>query len=752
MRARTVLAGVAFLLLAGLSGRAAVTLEWAADGVTVGAGAAARYLGSMAPDGSGGAFVVYAPGPNGVRAQRLDASGGRLWGDQGAAVYDAAPSPEYPGVLGDGAGGCFVSWYDRRGDGNAHCFVQRLDGGGAAQWPFGGVVLAPGKPASSWGAPGMRLDGAGGVHVAWAGDGDIRVQHLGAGGNPLWVAGGAVACPFVGTGGGTFPQLAGDGAGGLFVSWWDHRSDSEGDVFVQRLDGDGTLHAGWPDSGVAVCQVAGFQSPPRIVEDGAGGAILAWQDVRNSTPDQPVWGQRIDGSGSLLWGPANGVQLTPPANSQDNVGNVFGMGLVTDGAGGVVLTWKQGSGDYNDTQILAQRFGPSGSALWNGGDPVAVCDAPGGQQDPRITADGAGGAFIVWTDQRDGDVMNYSEDVYGQHVDASGALLWGASGEGFAICAPPGASSLQSDPQVVPDGAGGAIVAWTDWRGDWTSDTRAQRVTGSEPPGPVAVRQYVLPNRIVRTVDEKRPSRNLLTFTGQLDTGPEAAALDGPLTFRIGAFERQVPAPVADGRGVLHARDSVLDVTIVPGPGGSSRCTLTAKVKGPDVAAIPSNARLDFSVTCGDVKAPGGCEIKGGRYVRGGGLPPGTTLLASARAKLVGKDSGKDSFAVQFVMTPGPRPDIGGNIVFGFGDVYFAAIPVERFKGHGGTSTFHDPKHVLPSMTVNFRKGLITVTGTKARLGPFVAGAQPVRFTVGPEEEPAVIDVRMVLKGTSLKY
>jgi hypothetical protein len=82
--------------------------------------------------------------------------------------------------------------------------------------------------------------------------------------------------------------------------------------------------------------------------------------------------------------------------------------------------------------------------------------AQGGQHYPKIIPDGTGGAIVTWDDWRG---TFTAPDVYAQRVDASGAPLWTTNGAAL--------SNLvyeQESPAIVTDGSGGAILAWTDYR------------------------------------------------------------------------------------------------------------------------------------------------------------------------------------------------------------------------------------------------------------------------------------------------
>jgi len=172
-----------------------------------------------------------------------------------------------------------------------------------------------------------------------------------------------------------------------------------------------------------------------------------------------------------------------------------------------------------------------------------------------------------------------------------------------------------------------------------------------------------------------------------------------------------------------------------------------------DWVAAAADGPVTFRFRCGEIDTASTCTVTKGKYVRGGALPDGTTLLYSASAKLVGQgDTARDSFEVQFVIAPDTVPATVPDIVFAFGNEYSRTVPGSSFTRRGTVLTFRDGTNALPSITVDFAKGTITVKGKDVGLGPFVAGGQPVRFVIGPVGEPAVIDVRMSLNGSKLSY
>ena len=102
---------------------------------------------------------------------------------------------------------------------------------------------------------------------------------------------------------------------------------------------------------------------------------------------------------------------------------------------------------------------------------TAICAASGDQREPQIIPDGSGGAIITWEDPRSG-TNNY--DIYAQRVDSGGTVQWTTNG--VAICT---ASANQRFPQITSDGSGGAIITWWDVRSGTNWDIYARRIDSS---------------------------------------------------------------------------------------------------------------------------------------------------------------------------------------------------------------------------------------------------------------------------------
>jgi hypothetical protein len=248
------------------------------------------------------------------------------------------------------------------------------------------------------------------------------------------------------------PLIVSNGASGAIVCWEDYRN-GEVDIFAQRILSSGAVDPAWPTAGRAI--VVGFseQEDLAMAVDGSGGALIAWaQPGGGLTRD--IYVKHVLASGAIdpAW-PANGRAMIVDSYDQASTA------MVADGAGGAILSWddQRGSAGGGGRNIFAQHVLSTGAldAAWPDTAQV-ICHHAGDQMYPRMVTDGAGGAIVTWQDVRNGE-----SDIYAQHVTSTGAVDPAWPTDGRALCT---AAQQQLFPTIVPNGAGGAVVAWEDRR------------------------------------------------------------------------------------------------------------------------------------------------------------------------------------------------------------------------------------------------------------------------------------------------
>jgi FlgD Ig-like domain len=149
-----------------------------------------------------------------------------------------------------------------------------------------------------------------------------------------------------------------------------------------------------------VCTDPGYQEAPELVPSGVGGAIVAWVDARSGNN---IYAQRLNASGVGQWIP-NGVAVCTPGNAI-----VYAQypGIAPDGAGGAFLTWTNLV--YNG--IFAQQVNFNGLVQW-GPNGAVLSTASGERRRPTIAyfPQGGTGAVVTWQDQRNEPLHVY--DIY----------------------------------------------------------------------------------------------------------------------------------------------------------------------------------------------------------------------------------------------------------------------------------------------------------------------------------------------------
>lgn len=431
--------------------------EWAPDGITVCSAAGEQVSPALIADGTGGAIVIWEDTRNAVRniyAQRIDASGTALWATDGVAACPFPFNQLTSQLVSDGLGGAIIVWEDiRHGVANKDIYAQRLDASGTPRWTTEGVAVCRAPYDQS--GPKLVTDTAGGAIIAWtdyrSGSGDIYAQRINASGLPLWGNDGLAVCEVEDTQGAV--ELVADGAAGAILLWADFRTSAvtARDIYGQRLDAAGRLL--WTLGGVPVCSAGGNQNRPKLIADGAAGAIVAWYDDRGSTLD--IFAQRMSGFGVRMWS-SEGVPVCTAAGIQQSAE------LTTDRAGGAIIAWQDARSGI--PAIYAQRIDAAGNSLW-AKDGVAISSSASTAAFPALGSFASGGAAIAWQ-----SVSPSGEtDIYAQRIAGSGSI----DGAGLTtVCTAP---RNQGPPRLLLDAIGGTLFVWNDER-DRNNDIYAQRM------------------------------------------------------------------------------------------------------------------------------------------------------------------------------------------------------------------------------------------------------------------------------------
>lgn len=477
------------------------TVLWTADGAPIVTNLLLGMYPEFAPDGTGGVVAAWsdeaAVDPN-VFASRLDATGSvpAGWSIDGTIVCNAEGAQRNVGLTGDGAGGVFVAWHDRRPSNlSGAAYVQHLNAGGVAQWAANGLSLGGDY---SLDVPALCRDASNGVMVFWSDSTDrLLGMHVDASGANAWANPTLVSdtLDFV-----VNPHAMPDGSGGAFVLFDDY---SAYEIRAQHVADDGTL--AWAAGGTTVAVGGSYGYWTREILPGASGdAFFVFDDYRNeaTTGATGIAAQHIASDGSPTWS-ANGDVLLEGPNFQS-----AWCSVVIDGSGSLlaIAAFIDPSQTYLDfnVSVFAQSIDVTGAPQWaapgrlvyryageqnrcavfptaaggviavypqrvaqgahtgrfrvldaNGLTVTASLPFTGDAVEPELTvsaSDGLGGALVTWVDR---DTLTHLSGLHAQRLLANGTLAWTPTGVSVSVT-----DGTQFPTTVAPDGSGGLFVVW----------------------------------------------------------------------------------------------------------------------------------------------------------------------------------------------------------------------------------------------------------------------------------------------------
>jgi hypothetical protein len=187
--------------------------------------------------------------------------------------------------------------------------------------------------------------------------------------------------------------------------------------------------------------------------------------------------------GALL---AVGLLFPPAAHAQEQWGYNgmevcvrplcagFSPLICQDGFGGALIVWERNPGLVNQDLYVQRVLANGVIAPGWPGRGVLAVGESHDQYSEAIVPDSAGGAFVAWVDYRSWTANGL--DIYAQHVRGDGSLAPGWPTNGLPVGAAPGD---QDWARMLADGAGGVFIVWEDARSGFNNtDAYAQHLNG----------------------------------------------------------------------------------------------------------------------------------------------------------------------------------------------------------------------------------------------------------------------------------
>ena len=308
--------------------------------------------------------------------------------------------------------------------------------------------------------PDVTIDNSGGAIVTYqtrkaGGMRECRVQKIGPKGNLLWGERGTLIDSGYVKGCGWFLRIVEDGSGGAVIAWRTYLSNPD----LKSPSGEQVqpvTHVIKVDSRGKVLwhkEVNVVDSAERMISDGAGGAIIACDDYRSHC----LHLQKIDAAGDFSWG-EDGVSIYREEYTNNS------LQLAGDGSGGAIVIWQESSPkpgvEINQpettTSIFAQRINSEGRLLWGKEGVLLYATKEVNEALAEVVSDGSGGAIVVWW-QESQTLEEPLHDICAQRVDADGNVMWQSKDSPVFV---KWQMEHAADPSLVSDDEGNAIVCW----------------------------------------------------------------------------------------------------------------------------------------------------------------------------------------------------------------------------------------------------------------------------------------------------
>ena len=236
------------------------------------------------------------------------------------------------------------------------------------------------------------------------------------------------------------PKIISDGFGGAIIAWQEYQFGT--DIFAQKIDKNG--YTKWLNNGRPISDLNGDQFNVDMVDDGEGGAIFVWQDGRDSI--YKIYMDRIDSSGWHPWSDGGLVVCSLDVNQTLPK-------ISKDGQGKFIITWIDTRSGIN--KMYAQKIDIEGTIIWNDYGAVATYDL-GDVKDYKIKNDGWGGIYIIWEDS----VFSSNKLIKAQYLTSAHNRVWGISSD---LLITNGSFSAIS-PDMILFEENKIIITWSDNR------------------------------------------------------------------------------------------------------------------------------------------------------------------------------------------------------------------------------------------------------------------------------------------------
>ncbi len=243
------------------------------------------------------------------------------------------------------------------------------------------------------------------------------------------------------------PAIAVDKKGTIYLAWHDNRNGNN-DIFLAKSRNGGKNFekpVRVDDTGNDVSD----QIYPTIAVDNEDGVYVAWYDYRNGNSD--IYFVKSNGGGRTF---SKSIKINFGEDERGKTGQ-NSPSIVTDGKGGVYLTWEDKRNPKTGSDVYFARLADSGNAFEKNIH-IDDEDAENSSQNyPSITANEKGIIVIAWDDDRSG-----FSDIYLSYSNDGGKSF----SKNFGLRISNG--KHRTAPSIAVDNEGNIYLIYQEWEKD----------------------------------------------------------------------------------------------------------------------------------------------------------------------------------------------------------------------------------------------------------------------------------------------
>jgi len=401
---------------------------------------------SAVSDGNNGAFFFWQDNKFGFQDEiffsHVDEGGRISFRADGKKIITLSGQEEDPISTASTRNSAVVIWKDFTRSKEGNLLAQRVAQNGELKWTNNGIEVSTGKDEVS--DYSVNSDLSGNTFISYVskepsitGDYKIVVKKLSPEGKEVFKLGGvSLNKSRIKK---NMTSVIADNDGGAFVFWLEVINERV-ILFGQHISRDGKET--WGNKPVEISSKVHNVLNYFISKIGTS-VYVAWQIQR---ADRVIYHQLISDKGIAQWIPG-GKLITNLRGNQVNP-------VAVEADSGIVLSWTNENG--RDKEIYLQKFDKHGRPMWKKSG-IPVTNYRSIQFGQRLIGDSKGGVILAWIDSRNDSTY---ADIYSQHIDKNGKLLWKQLGLAVAT----NFNTPKSYLNLVPEGVSGAIAIFKNRR------------------------------------------------------------------------------------------------------------------------------------------------------------------------------------------------------------------------------------------------------------------------------------------------